>query len=127
MEKSETILNEWVGAVNRNNIESILSFYDKSAILIPTFSNRIMNTPEKIRIYFEQFRNREDLNVSLHENTIKIQNVTEDIYIISGIYTWYFSVENEPLTFEARFSLLLNTKLNGPIVHHHSSQIPRML
>ncbi len=44
------ILNQWMKAVNQGDVDTLISLYDTTAILIPTFSNRILNTPEKIRV-----------------------------------------------------------------------------
>jgi hypothetical protein len=48
-------------------------------------------------------------------------------YCLCGIYCWRFAVDGEPLSFEARFSYFMDTARPRPILHHHSSQIPRML
>jgi len=50
-----------------------------------------------------------------------------DIWTMSGIYNWRFIVDGELLNFEARFSYLVDLSKSSPIIHHHSSQIPRML
>ncbi|MCX6169793.1 MAG: DUF4440 domain-containing protein [Ignavibacteriales bacterium] len=127
MKKPEIILSEWLHAVNNGEIKNVLALYDEKALLIPTFSNRILNTPAKIRNYYEQLQTREKLSVSLHENLVKSQKITENVYALSGIYRWQFTVEGELLSFEARFSFVLDLSLANPILHHHSSQIPRML
>ncbi|MGE5429874.1 MAG: hypothetical protein ACM3QX_02300 [Syntrophomonadaceae bacterium] len=127
MKKPEQILSEWMEAVNNREMENILSFYKKDAVLIPTFSNRILDTTEKIRGYFEKLASNDELNVTLHENTVKSQKVSENIYALSGIYRWQLSVEGESLGFEARFSFVMDLSLDAPVIQHHSSQIPRML
>lgn len=127
MKKTEQILKDWIEAVNKRDMEKILSFYDRNAILIPTFSNRILETPDKIRGYFERLASNDKLNVKLHENTVKAQKVSENIYALSGIYLWRMSVEGESLNFEARFSFVMDLNSDSPIIQHHSSQIPRML
>lgn len=127
METPKNILTAWLQAVNTRNIEALISFYNESAILIPTFSNRILNTPTKIRGYFEKLNTNEDLSVALHENTVKMQRIAENIYALSGIYLWKLAVDNEMLSFEARFSFVLDISIPGPILQHHSSQIPRTL
>lgn len=127
MQETKTILKKWLQAVNSKDLETLLSFYNEKAVLIPTFSNRILNTPARIRDYFEKLASNEALNVSLHENTIREQRISENIYALSGIYLWRMKVEDEPLSFEARFSYMLDLSLPSPIIHHHSSQIPRML
>lgn len=127
MKKPEEVLNAWMKAVNNGDITTVAFLYNDKAILIPTFSNRILNTPKKILDYFEALKTREHLSVSLHEKTVKAQKISESLYTMSGIYRWQFDIDEEPITFEARFSYLLDLNLEKPILHHHSSQIPRML
>lgn len=127
MKRPEEILNDWLINVNDGNLEKLLNLYSQNAALFPTFSNKIMNTPDKIRGYFQTLKDRKGLSVTLHEKTLNIQWVNNSIYVLSGIYLWKFYVEEELLSFEARFSITLDAELERPIVHHHSSQIPRML
>ena len=121
------ILTEWMQAVNKRDIDTLLSLYNKTAVLIPTFSNKLLTTPEDIRDYFVKLANREELSVSLHEKTLSIQLIKNEIYILSGIYCWRLTIDREPFVFEARFSYTIDTSLPNPILNHHSSQIPRML
>lgn len=127
MKNPEEILKTWLQLVNNADVEKLLALYNKEAILIPTFSNRILNTPEKIRNYFEVLGRREELCVALHEKTVSVQKITENLQSISGIYCWRFAIDEELLSFEARFSYLVDLLAESPILHHHSSQIPRML
>ncbi len=121
------ILEQWMQAVNEGDVEKLLSLYDNQAVLIPTFSNRLLNTPEKLRNYFEKLGNREDLSIALHGKTLITQELGNQIFSLSGIYNWRFAVDGELLNFEARFSYLIDLSKPNPILHHHSSQIPRML
>jgi len=121
------ILNQWMQAVNNADIEGLLSLYDPEAVLIPTFSNRILNTPERLRDYFEKLGSRPELSIALHEKTVIIQELQNELYALAGIYNWRFAVDGELLNFEARFSYLFDLSKPKPIVHHHSSQIPRTL
>jgi hypothetical protein len=127
MKKPKDILEQWMKAVNDGNVESLLSLYDNQAVLIPTFSNRLLNTPEKLRDYFEKLGTREELSIALHEKTLIIQELGNQVYSLSGIYNWRFAVDGELLNFEARFSYVIDLSKSNPILHHHSSQIPRML
>ncbi|HEX2865704.1 MAG TPA: hypothetical protein VHO03_01615 [Ignavibacteriales bacterium] len=127
MKEPEKILRNWMEAVNTREVQMILPFYSKDAVLIPTFSNRILDSPAKIRAYFEKLGSNDGLKVILHENTVKVKKVSEDIFALSGIYLWRMSVEGEALNFEARFSFVMDLSLEAPIIQHHSSQIPRML
>jgi hypothetical protein len=125
--KPEDVLKSWMLAVNTGDVEGLLALYDENAVLIPTFSNRLLNTPEKLREYFERLGGREELSIALHEKTLIIQSMPNEVYFLSGIYCWRFAVEEELLSFEARFSYVVDLSLPRPIIHHHSSQIPRML
>jgi hypothetical protein len=124
---AKNVLAKWLEAVNSGDVEELLSLYDTQAVLIPTFSNRLLNTPEKQRGYFEQLSSREKLSVTLHEKTLLVQEITDKIFVLSGIYNWRFNIDDEPINFEARFSYTLDLANPSPILHHHSSQIPRML
>ena len=121
------ILTKWMQAVNNGKIEALLSLYNKNAVLIPTFSNKLLTTPEDIRDYFVKLANRDELSVSLHKKTLSIQLIKNEIYILSGIYCWRLTIDGEPFTFEARFSYTIDASHENPIINHHSSQIPRML
>ncbi|MBI4651840.1 DUF4440 domain-containing protein [Candidatus Desantisbacteria bacterium] len=127
IKKPGDILNEWMLAVNNGDIESLLALYNEKAILIPTFSNRLLSNSEQIREYFEKLGSREELSVALHEKTLTIQPIKNDIYALCGIYCWRFILDGELLSFEARFSYVVDLALSKPIIQHHSSQIPRML
>ncbi|MFA5216982.1 DUF4440 domain-containing protein [Sulfuricurvum sp.] len=127
MRTPKEILMEWMDAVNHGDIEALLSLYDEKAVLIPTFSNKLPNTPDNLREYFEKLGNREGLSIALHEKTLHVQPIKDEICSLSGIYNWRFDVEGEMLNFEARFSYILDISKPRPIMHHHSSQVPRML
>jgi len=122
---SKDILGAWSDALIKRDLEKLLALYDPGAILIPTFSDVILNTPAKIRRYFEKVMGRQGLQISLHEKTVREQVLLPHASILSGIYTWKFCVEEELITYEARFSFILDADRDAPIMHHHSSQIPR--
>jgi len=127
MKTPQDVLEQWMQAVNNGDVESLLGLYDSQAVLIPTFSNRLLNTPDKLREYFEKLGSREELSIALHEKTLIVQELKSLIFSLSGIYNWRFIVDGELLNFEARFSYLIDLSRPSPILHHHSSQIPRML
>lgn len=121
------VLARWMRAVNAGDVEALLGLYAPAAVLIPTFSNRLLSTPERRRAYFERLASREDLSIALHDKTVITQVAQPPIFTLSGIYNWRFVVDGELLNFEARFSYVLDMSRLDPILHHHSSQIPRML
>lgn len=123
----ENIIKEWMLLVNKGDIEQLLALYDEDAVLIPTFSNRVLSKPKSIREYFERLFSREEVSIALHENTLIVQPIKNELYVLCGIYCWRFAIDGELFSFEARFSYMVNLMQSRPILHHHSSQIPRML
>ena len=126
-EPAREILQQWLQAVNSADVNGLLNLYDAEAVLIPTFSNRVLNTPDKLREYFEKLGSRPELSIALHEKTLISQCLHNQLHALGGIYNWRFAVDGEILNFEARFSYFLDLNKPSPIMHHHSSQIPRTL
>lgn len=127
MNDPRDLIERWMQAVNRGDLEALLGLYDPQAVLMPTFSNRLLNTPEKLRDYFEKLATREELSIALHERTLQVQKLPGGLFAMGGIYNWRFLVDGELLNFEARFSYVVDLTRPHPILHHHSSQLPRML
>lgn len=127
MKTPELLIKDWMQAVNNGDLEALLALYDDNAVLIPTFSNRLLSKTESIREYFAKLCAREDLSIALHEKTLNVQPVADNIYALHGIYCWRFAIDDELLSFEARFSYVMDFSRPKPIIQHHSSQIPRML
>ena len=123
----EQILADWMRGINNGDLDALIALYDDAAVLIPTFSNRLLSTPAARQEYFSRLAAREDLSIALHEKTLLSQDLNGSVHALHGIYCWRFAVDGELLSFEARFSYILDLAREKPIVHHHSSQIPRML
>lgn len=121
------ILRRWINCINEGDLNGALSLYNEKALLIPTFASRLLGRTEGIRDYFERLCAREELSIALHEKTVVTQPVAGPIHALSGIYCWRFAIDGEMLNFEARFSFVLDLSQPAPILHHHSSQIPRTL
>jgi len=126
-DSSRAVLGAWIKGVNSGEIESVIGLYHNDAVLLPTFSNRTMASPEAIKDYFAQLGAREGLVVELHESTLRRQRYADHIEGVMGIYRWRFEVEQEALSFEARFTYFIDLSSATPILHHHSSQVPRDL
>jgi len=127
MQQPEQLLKAWMQAVNNGDLEGLLALYDDSAVVIPTFSNRLLSKRDVITDYFKKLCSREDLSIALHEKTLSIQPIVGEVFAMHGIYCWRFAIDGEMLSFEARFSYVVDLSKKQPIIQHHSSQIPRML
>lgn len=127
MKTSKDVLQAWIDRVNRGDVEQILALYSSSATLIPTFSARTLSKRDDLRKYFTSLGERPKLGVSLHDRTLHEQPVAGTVNVLSGIYTFRFELDGELLTFEARFTFVVDPAQAAPILHQHSSQIPRTL
>lgn len=125
-EWSTDVLAIWTKAVNAKQLDAILDLYGSDAVLQPTFSNRFLRGREGLNWYFTQLSERDGLEVVIHEKTITTQTVG-DIEVLSGIYRWGYEINGAPLKFEARFTFVMDLTQEAPILHHHSSQLPRTL
>ena len=124
---AEEVLFQWVSRVCSGNADDIAALYDESAVLIPTFSPHTVTTTEGIRNYFGQLASREGLGVRLHNKALRKQSQCETLHTLSGIYSFEFEVDNVLLSFPSRFTFVVDLSFSKPILHHHSSQVPRNL
>ncbi len=124
---ARTILNQWIEQVNAGNVDDVVALYADDAALIPTFSARTLRTQAERADYFQNLGSRPNASVALHEPTVHEQRVSDSVSVLSGLYTFRFEVDGQLLTFEARFTFVVDSARPAPILHHHSSQIPRGL
>ncbi len=117
----------WAGLVRDKKLNEVIALYDSASILMPTFSPHSIKTRDRLLEYFTQLTEREGLSVNLHENTQECRKISEKDYVLSGIYSWQFKVDDTLLTFPSRFTFVLDLSRDAPIIHHHSSQMPRTL
>jgi len=123
----EEVLFQWVSRVCCGNPADIAALYHEDAVLIPTFSPHTVTTREGIKSYFEQLATRDGLGVRLHNKALRKQPLSETLHTLSGIYSFEFEVDQVLLSFPSRFSFVIDISCQRPIVHHHSSQVPRNL
>ena len=110
----------WITAVQTYNPKDVLKLYDKNAVLLPTLSNQVCNTHEKIENYFKQFLAKEPQCNILESYSRLYTNHT--IAIHSGIYSFMFKDKSQK---EARFTFVYEIKDNHAlIIEHHSSLMP---
>jgi len=122
-----SVVVRWMDCVNAGDVAGVTSLYAEHAVLLPTFSPHTILTAEQRLEYFKSLASRKGLQVTLHPKTLRVTSLSETVKVACGIYRFSFEVDDEPLTFEARFSFAMNITKPHPIKHHHSSQVPRTL
>jgi len=123
----EKILELWIECVNKLEMESVVKLYDEGSTMLPTFSPHCLSESRQVKEYFQQLSTRQSMRVDLHTETLKKMELDENRFILTGIYSFHFVVDDADLTFPSRFTLIIDTSREKPILHHHSSQIPRTL
>lgn len=115
---SHPVIDAWLTAVNACSVGDVSKLYAPDAILLPTLSGELCDTPEQIRLYFEHFLGRPDFKAELQ--SCYVQQYSE-IKIDSGIYRFNWCVDGKPFSTRARFTFVIRNDL---IVEHHSSLVP---
>lgn len=121
------VVRQWVDAVNGGRPQDAAALYADDALLLPTFSTHALDGESGREEYLQNLASRQGLNVSLHEKTLRVRCLSGNVQVASGIYRFSFEIDGEPLTFEARFTWVMDFSKPRPIQHHHSSQLPRTL
>lgn len=121
------ILDTWVQTVRAGDLDGVVGMYAEGSVLLPTFSPHRIATDGELRKYFSALFAREALRVELHEESLRVIPVGATTATLIGIYSFSFSVDGSVLTFPSRFTFVIDTSRQAPILHHHSSQIPRTL
>ena len=49
---AENVIENWANYVNQSDLPGLMGLYAKNATLVPTFSRKILHTPEEIEQYF---------------------------------------------------------------------------
>ena len=124
-ENPKVTLNLWISRVNELAVEDLLDLYAESAVLLPTFSNDLLTGKSDIRSYFEELSGQQQIEVSVDQQSIVTQRFSDNLQAISGIYRWRLGTDDKAMAIEARFTFILDLSISSPILHHHSSQLPR--
>ena len=118
---SHPVIDRWLDAVNTGHAERVCQLYAPDAILLPTLSPHILNTPDQIIDYFRLFLDRKSLTVQLIDCYVQTYS---EVKIDSGIYEFSWMENNALQSTRARFTFVIR---NGLIVEHHSSLSPGLL
>ncbi len=118
LQVAHPVIDHWLVAVNDHDLEQVCSLYLPDAILLPTLSQTIRDTPGSIRDYFVQFLAKPGLRASLEH--CYVQEYSE-IKIDSGVYLFTWQENGHTKAAKARFTFVIK---DNKIAEHHSSLVP---
>lgn len=125
--EARQILDTWIERVRANDLDGVVGMYATGSVLLPTFSPHRIASDAGLREYFAALFTREGLSVEMHEASLRVLPAEGSVATLVGIYSFSFVVDDDRLTFPSRFTFVLDTSKEAPILHHHSSQVPRTL
>lgn len=125
--EARMVLDTWVQHLRNGDLDAVVGMYAEGSVLLPTFSPHRIASEADLRGYFSALFTREELKVELHEASLRILPMSGTAYALVGIYSFSFVVDDDRLTFPSRFTFVIDTASDAPILHHHSSQVPRTL
>lgn len=118
----EKALESWCITMSSGVPENIVNFFDAEAILLPTLAPNVLKTREEQLAYFTQLMRNPKLTVTVNESNLRIIG---NIAINSGLYTFHFERNEQPVIIPARFTFIYQKKPQGwMIIEQHSSQVP---
>jgi uncharacterized protein (TIGR02246 family) len=109
----------WNQALATGDPAQVALLYSDHALLLPTLSNELRETPEAITAYFSSFLARHPSGSVTHRQIRLGCNEAVD----AGTYR--FTLHNPEATVEARYTFVYGLE-DGQwrILHHHSSLLP---
>jgi uncharacterized protein (TIGR02246 family) len=117
----EQAFQTWILAVGSGKSENITKLYTENAVLLPTFSPKVHNTPALRKGYFETIAALKKLVVTVQEQHLRIFG---NIAINSGLYTFSHEKDGKTVATPARFTFVYEKTPQGwSIVEHHSSKV----
>lgn len=115
-------LAEWVAAVKSGDAAKVVALYDKDAVFFSTFAVKPMKTQSERLSYYKKVVAEPDIEIEILESH---PHVFGGVATNSGLYTFYYTQDGEPMTIPARFSFTyLFAGGKWIIIDHHSSKVP---
>ena len=124
MSMNVNLLETWVSRLNNAELDDLVFMYSEEAILFATFEKSPLNKPQLIRDYFTNFLSKEGAGVELDSSTVQHSKLGETCHSSTGLYTFFYSENDQLVRQKARFTFIFKGEVTGTILHHHSSVIP---
>lgn len=117
-EPNVPVLDKFQLAINNHNLDLLMQLYCEDAILVPAFSTKLKRGKDKIRRFYKDFFDKDDVKITVYQvNTQRVNNLKVD----TGIYVMSWKNHGFEKEEHIRFSLVIK---NAKIVTDHSSIEP---
>ncbi len=114
--------HHWMKVLCSGNLAAVLELYTVDAVLVPTYSQQVLQGQAELRRYFEQFLQHQNLCGVVHQ---VITQTFGDVRVQSGIYVFQWTEGTQTKRVAARFTFVFVPTARGvKISTHHSSEMP---
>ncbi|MGY6548116.1 MAG: SgcJ/EcaC family oxidoreductase [Roseinatronobacter sp.] len=116
------LFNTWNAALQSGDAAQVAALYAPDAILLPTLSKEVRQSPDAIEDYFEHFLKLQPRGAIISQNV----SVYDPIAINSGVYTFDTVIDGVIHHMLARFTFVYRKTADDgwEIIEHHSSMMP---
>lgn len=124
-QKIASLFDRWNDALQTGDVNAVTDLYAPNAVLQPTVSNKVRNTPDQIKDYFEHFLPLKPLGKI---NYREIRQLGSNVAMDSGVYTFTLNeADGKVRHVQARYTFVYEL-VDGQwkILNHHSSAMPEV-
>lgn len=116
--------NKWNQALQIKNPVKVAELYTDDNSFLPTLSSDFKSGQEGAESYFRHFLEKNPTGEIIDD---RIQKLTSDSYLHSGMYNFTVGHKDDRQIVEARFTFVWVKNDSGEwkIIHHHSSLKPQ--
>lgn len=117
--------DRWKAALATKNPKTVGALFTTTAVLSPTVSNDVRETPAEVEAYFVDFLKMSPVP-TLNERNIQV--LDENTAVEAGVWTFDLVKDGKPSWVTARYSFVWEKQGNEwKIQHLHSSMMPEAL
>ncbi|MQT59216.1 SgcJ/EcaC family oxidoreductase [Pseudomonas sp. FSL R10-0399] len=119
------LFDRWNRALQTGNANAVIDLYAPNAVLQPTVSNKVRNTPAQIKDYFDHFLQLKPLG---QINYREIRQLGSNVSMDSGVYTFTLNEGGgKTRQVQARYTFVYErVGSQWKIINHHSSAMPEV-
>ncbi|HCN62795.1 MAG TPA: DUF4440 domain-containing protein [Pseudomonas sp.] len=119
------LFDRWNRALQTGNANAVIDLYAPNAVLQPTVSNKVRNTPAQIKDYFDHFLQLKPLG---QINYREIRQLGSNVAMDSGVYTFTLNEgDGKTRQVQARYTFVYErVGSQWKIINHHSSAMPEV-
>lgn len=122
---AEQNFSAWSRALAAGNPGNVAELYAAGATFLPTVSEELKEGQDGAEAYFRHFLEKRPAGEVVDE---RVQPISPDSYVHSGMYNFAVGPEHDRKVVEARFTFVWQKDGDDEkwrIVHHHSSVKPK--